>query len=363
MIAPPLRQRPSRRRNSTSMSIYVQAGDLEVNRAMLIDLMSRNLPRHTDVMTFDWLYHESPHGRALLWLATDRESNIAIGAAAAFPRRMYVNGQEAFSWVLGDFCLDAQYRSLGPALQLQRACLSVLETNQGLYCYDFPSVSMASVYKRLGICVTGAMLRLAKPLRVDRKVKEMIKNAAAQRVVASVGNALLKRASRRAELDRSLEVVVHTQPCGKEFTVLAQEQRGKFSLCLDRSAEYLNWRYVNNPLERHEIVTARRHGRLVGYVVWTRGGEDASIVDFFGEEDSGMARSLVAEIATLAQERGVTTLSVSMNEAHPWFSLFCEMGFRLRDSVPVVIIPSKTFSHRIHPRLTGWYLMQGDRDS
>jgi hypothetical protein len=92
-------------------------------------------------------------------------------------------------------------------------------------------------------------------------------------------------------------------------------------------------------------------------------GEDASIVDFFGEEDSGMARRLVAEIATLAQERGVMTLSVSLNESHSWLSLFYEMGFRLRDSVPVVIIPSKTFPHKIDPQLSGWYLMQGDRDS
>ena len=52
-------------------------------------------------------------------------------------------------------------------------------------------------------------------------------------------------------------------------------------------------------------------------LVWTRVGEDASIVDFFGEEDSGMARRLVAEIATLAQDRGVMTLSVSLNESHP----------------------------------------------
>ena len=36
---------------------------------------------------------------------------------------------------------------------------------------------MAAVYKRLGFSVTGKMLRLAKPLRVDRKVKEMIENS------------------------------------------------------------------------------------------------------------------------------------------------------------------------------------------
>ena len=96
-----------------------------------------------------------------------------------------------------------------------------------------------------------------------------------------------------------MEVGIHARSRGEEFTVLAQQQRGKFGLCLDRSAEYLNWRYISNPLARHEIVTARSKGRLVGYIVWTRGGKTRRSW-ISGEEDSGMVRRLVAEITTLA---------------------------------------------------------------
>ena len=153
--------------------------------------------------------------------------------------------------------------------------------------------------------------------------------------------------------------------CSKALAVktytLAEQQRGKFGFCLERSAAYLNWRYIENPLVRYAIVTARRSGRLVGYMVWTQAEEDASIVDLFAEEDPKMVTQLIDEVTALAQKSGVETLSVSINEAHPWHSLFSEMGFRLRDSVPVVIIPSKTFQHKIDPQLTGWYLMQGDR--
>ncbi len=35
---------------------------------------------------------------------------------------------------------------------------------------------MVAVYKRLGFSMTGKMLRLAMPLRVNRKVKEWIAN-------------------------------------------------------------------------------------------------------------------------------------------------------------------------------------------
>ena len=141
------------------------------------------------------------------------------------------------------------------------------------------------------------------------------------------------------------------------------EQRGKQEICLQRSAEYLNWRYVNNPLTSYEIITARLHGKLKGYTVWTQAGEDATVVDLFGENNPAIVKALLAEIVARLRNSGVMTFSLWLNESHPWLSLFSEMGFRLRDSVPLMIIPSKTFARKIDPQLTGWYLMQGDRDS
>jgi hypothetical protein len=102
---------------------------------------------------------------------------------------------------------------------------------------------------------------------------------------------------------------------------------------------------------------------LVGYIVWTQTEDDASIIDLFGQKDRNMVQCLIAEVTHLARERGIETLSVSMNEAHPWLPLFLDMGFRRRESSPVMIIPSKTFPYKVDSQLSGWYLMQGDRDS
>ena len=345
------------------MAIAITQAHLDRERDLLIDTLRRLLTPLSNGARFNWLYNNSPHGAARGWLVIDRGRDAIVGMAAAFPRRFYVGGSEVFTWALGDFCLEPQYRSLGPALQLQRACLRVVEQDPSAFCYDFPGGSMVAVYKRLGFSVIGKLLRVAKPLRVDRKVKEMIKNPTAQRVVSFAGNAFLKIGLPKGTADGTLEMTIQDGPCGEEFTALMHEQRGKFEICLQRSAEYLNWRYVNNPLAQYEIVTARRNGRLVGYAVWTQTNEDASIADLFGEQDSAMVRGLVAAITALAEKRGLMTLSISVNESHPWRSLFSKMGFRLRESIPVVIIPSKTFAGKINPQLTGWYLMQGDRDS
>jgi len=345
------------------MAITIIPANLESQSALIVETLRRCLTDRSDFERFVWLYINCPDGRARAWLVLDDDRAAVVGMAAAFPRRVYFGERHATAWVFGDFCLDSDYRSLGPALQLQKACLSVLETNESAFCYDFPSPGMAVVYKRMGFNVSAKMLRLAKPLRVDRKIKKMIKNPAARWLGIAVVNTLLKIASSRVNAEESLELSLHAQPCGKEFTVLAKEQCAKFGICLQRSAAYLNWRYIENPLARYEIVTARRDGRLVGYIVWTQAGGDASIVDLFAEEDPKMVTQLIDEVTALAEKSGVETLSVSINEAHPWHSLFSEMGFRLRDSAPVVIIPSKTFQHKIDPQLTGWYLMQGDRDS
>lgn len=345
------------------MSIKIQTVDLRRDREVIIKTLGRFLTSSADEKRFEWLYGQNPHGETCGWLALDDADNSVIGAAAAFSRRFLVGKNETVGWVLGDFCLDPRYRTLGPALRLQQSCLDVLNQTEGGFCYDFPSASMTAVYKRLGYDMTGKTLRLAKPLRIDRKIKEIIKNPAAQRVVASVGNALLKIELPRGDIGGSLWVSLHRGPCDDEFTALADSQRDHLGICLRRSAEYLNWRYVNNRLAEHQIIVARRAGRLVGYVVWMQSGEDASIVDMLGEIDTVMMRRLIAEVMTVARKHNVITLSVSLNEAHPWLPLFSALGFRVRDSVPVIIIPSKSFAGKMDSTLTGWYLMQGDRDS
>src|SRR3954465_7963742 len=115
------------------MSISVRDGDIEADSPLLIDVMSRNLPRRTDRRVFEWLYRDNPSGKATVWLAQESQEKNVIGMAVAFPRRIYSGNENALAWVLGDFCLDRHCRSLGPALQLQRASLHALAKSGGAF--------------------------------------------------------------------------------------------------------------------------------------------------------------------------------------------------------------------------------------
>src|SRR5215470_1770022 len=118
------------------MLATIRPVDLRVDHAPLTDLLSRNLGRSAVGPRFEWLYFGNPHGSAHAWVAIDESTGRITGAAAAFPRRLSIGGNLQVGYVLGDFCIDQQYRCLGLAVKLQRACLEQIDSASSIG-YDF----------------------------------------------------------------------------------------------------------------------------------------------------------------------------------------------------------------------------------
>jgi hypothetical protein len=337
-------------------------GDLDADRDTAVALLSKYVNPMYDRRRFDWLYRQNPAGTGRLWVAVDGSSGDPIGTAGAFPRRMYVGGKTVLAWVLGDFCVTEQHRTLGPALQLQRACLQDLATEDVPFCYDFPGHSMEAVYRRLGISPRGQLLRLARPLRARRKLEQRWGASLPVRTASAVADLLLGVGVRQA---RATDVVVaaHTGPCDDEFTALARLAGPCYGTCVVRAADYLDWRYRWNPIRRHEIVTARLRGRLAAYAVLTRAGDGATIVDLFGIPDPVVVRSLVQQLLSLLWKQGCSTVSVSLPEFHVLTRWFRRLGFRPRAAAPVVLYApeNSTVGAEVIKR-ADWFLSDGDRD-
>jgi hypothetical protein len=157
------------------MSLVIRPAHLESDQELLVDTLVCHLNPLYDSVRFNWLYKNNPHGPARVWIMSDTTNGAVVGMAGAFPRRVYIGRREATCWVLGDFCIHERYRILGPALQLQRACLADIHPETIAFSYDFPSASMLAVYKRLRIDPLGNMCRFAKLLRIDRKIEELVR--------------------------------------------------------------------------------------------------------------------------------------------------------------------------------------------
>jgi hypothetical protein len=344
------------------MNIAIRLADLEADKERLVETLSQSLNPRADCARFDWLYRNNPYGQARVWVAIDTAKDTVVGMASAFPRRVYVGGREELGWVLGDFCINDQYRSLGPALQLQRACLEDVEAGRVAFCYDFPNASMMAIYKRLRINTFGQVLRLAKPLRVDRKIRETINTPVVTRGLGAIGNLWLALGARQPKENSMLTISLHNGECGEEFSALAREISGQDRICVQHSAAYLNWRYLANTYCCHEVLTARLHGVLLAYAVFAHVGEDALLVDLCGVEDPAVISTLIRRAVGLLRERGVITVSTPMLESHPWVPLLQHLGFRAREAKPMIMYASPRFMRSRFERMK-WLFMHGDRDS
>lgn len=346
-----------------SMSVQIREADLDCDGDRIAEALSKYLKPVVNNQRFEWLYRKSPHGSARAWLAFTSFGEV-IGSAAAFPRQVYADGCEETAWVFGDFCLSERYRSVGPALQLQKACLKAAETSGVKFWYDFPSASMLAVYRRLELPPSAKLLRLAKLLRVDREVAKIIPSAFVHRAICPPANHFLSFCDGVSRRESRANYSLHTEPFGAEFSRFASENRLTDGIVVRRDAEYLNWRYFRNPLYQHEVVVARCEGALVGYAIFFQSGRDATLVDLFNPGDVNVLFGLVDWTVTYLRERGTLVLSVPIVESHPFAALLTSRGFKIRESSAVVI--QNRSSLREEGKFQGrtrWLLMAGDRDS
>jgi hypothetical protein len=156
-------------------------------------------------------------------------------------------------------------------------------------------------------------------------------------------------------------VGLHPGRCGEEFTALARRESPQQGLCVWRSAEYLNWRYCDNPIQPHDLVTARCEGQLVAYAAITRDAETPTVVDLFGETEP--VRGLVGSTIALLRRRGALGVNAWLRDSHPWAALLRALGFQPREAAPVIvgISPGSSWARTLDD--AGWFLTYGDRDT
>jgi hypothetical protein len=341
----------------------VKEVDIDERREDLLPFMRGHLPAHDTDEHFEWLYRSNPFGKARAWIATEESDDGIVGAAAAFPRRMIVQGRELTGWNLGDFAIGRHHRSLGPALQLQRACLEPVLCGEIPFAYDHPSCNMMAIYRWMKIPATGKVVRYALPLRVDDKVRSLIGDRLVSRAVSKVGNVLLEL--RRGARDKGSPFVVRT--LDERFDERATELQGRlareYTVSGARTAEYLNWRYLDNPHRRYEALMVEDDGRLRGYALFCRDGDMAFLADLFAEPDPTVQDALLAGVIRSLGDGPVQTLSAPVLEAAPLRPLLQRWGFQARESATfVVCTQSGGPLDGVVTQATNWFHTNGDRD-
>ena len=345
------------------MAIVIRDADINVDRRLLIDTIYKNLTTRSDDRRFEWLYLNNPFGIAKAWIAFDQDEDIVIGIAAAFPRLVQVYGENIVCWNLGDFAISESFRSLGPAILLQRACLLPIAEGKIPFSYDHPSVGMTAVYERIGVPPTGKVIRFAKPIKIDNKIKRYVGEGILARGFSSIGNRILEFRDRSRTVVRGYDISLHQGRFGDEFSQLDLRVACSFKVSGRRTAEYLNWRYLDNPLYKYEVITVRYGEKLLAYAVFTQINQDAMLTDIFGEQNPEVVEILLVKIIEILRQRRILTLSIPLLEFNPLIPFVKRVGFYPRESSHVVFYTQQ--NGRLDGVITeckNWFLTYGDRD-
>jgi hypothetical protein len=314
------------------VSVRVDEVDAVEEREAIVSALERNLGELDHARRFNWLYRDNPAHRAWSWLVRETSSGRVVGMASLFPRFMWVGAKTALCGQVGDFAVDADYRTLGPATLLQRATFGPVDRGLLALCYDCPPDARGmATFRRLGMSPRTRMQRYARLLRVDRQVARRLGGGTPVASAAtSLGNAVLRyrRTGRRAL--EGMELSRHRGRFDEEFSWLDQRGGGGEIVRGRRATEDLNWRYREDPLRRYETIVARRGGELVGFAVFFVSGEDAHVAELCADAPVEVGASLLESVVEALAAEPVQTVQLVLASDHPMTEAARRAGFRFR---------------------------------
>jgi hypothetical protein len=342
------------------MSVALRRISSVEDREELLDLLKRNLGASQE-QRFEWRHTNNPAGTSWSWFAYDRNSKATIAMASVFPRQMIVHGNRMIGGQVGDFVVDAKYRSLGPAVLLQRATFEPVDSGELDFCYDCPPHDQGmSTFVRLGMHPNCDVTRYALPLRSEMFLEKRLGVSAWTRPVVAVADLVLKLRTTTHHRTPGVEIAALERAFDDEFSKLDNDSCSK-TIRASRSTENLTWRYRDDPLaakqlptgtqSQYRVLVARRAGELVAFVVlFIQSDGIASIVDLFGRELPVVGTSLLEAAIESCRQENVCVVHGFCSKDSALKLLFESSGFHARERGARVVAYARP-GHPVGPLL------------
>jgi GNAT superfamily N-acetyltransferase len=308
-------------------------------------------------------YLENPAGDgAGLGLRSDEAEGL-FGVICLHPRNMYRGELRLRTVNLADFAVEPKYRTLGPALMLMKAAVS-LAGERGALMYGLPNRTSAAVCRRAGLNVMpGGKQRYARVLTGEHP---------RARAVAPALSALLRpaisAALRGAEVWRAftLSPRLRCTPTTFEDPMIDAlwARRPGHLLLGERSAAMLRWRYGGAGRGDWNICLSRTpSGQVVGMLVWRLNGGMAEVGDFYCVDPERQTASMLNEFCRFARARGAHSISLEFFGAQAVIDQITRAGLRSRQEASIVVTDVAAADTPELAEAERWYLTEFDNDA
>jgi hypothetical protein len=305
------------------------------DRPAILDMIREMTPGVDAEARWRWMYGSNPGGKALTWVATADDGQLA-GCTSFFPFRLWLDGEVVQAALGGDGYVRPAFRRTGLGFSLHYASRNAMYTHRINCMYGAPGKMNVTPLKRGGSCEVGHVARWVRPLRV-------------------LGGLTLAGSGDGAELDPML-------PNDPRVDQVWAEARTALRLAAVRDSAFYTWRFLDSPAGRQPAFVIASHGRPIGAcaVESVRGGSVLRIVDLItipGAWHDGL-RAVVRYAAhhTLADSIDIKLFAPDGRRRRMWRSAFVE-----RESKPFLCMIPKSGDRRfLDP--DRWYYNGADSD-
>lgn len=339
--------------------VGIEPADLQRDRAAIESVWNRGLSSNRFRYQF-YLYN--PAGVARIWRLNDGQGRL-VGAVGLHPRRFSVEGRTCTIGAIGNFAVEPGFRSAGPAVKMQRALLDSLPT-AGFPFAIGPTAKAGPVLKRAGCQPVGEVQRWVKPLRTADKLTGALRHAWLGRVAGSVVDTALRWSARETFAPRA-----RTFTCGftdrfdAQFDSLWQRAACQFGITGERTAAYLNWRYLTNTDERRQIfcVKTEQEG-LCGYIVALPVERSVEISDIYFDRPEVLDVLLAEFLRQIRHDRRVQNVVMELFGSHHVAQTLRSFGFHRRPNAKIFYVsePSASIPRDVLLDEEHWFLTGAD---
>lgn len=297
---------------------YQPGDETQINR-LYLSLTGRD--RTPDEYAWEWLRTWDGQGSINLVFDLDRdEGDQLVAQYSLIPTPLSVWGRPVLAGKTENCMSHPAYRGTGLYSAHERECF---EKEKERYSFFFTTAgtvtggAVGRVRKKLGYVAFDDWANYRIWLRTDalrRDISQILAakvpraGRGAQAMATVLAGALQAYGRLRQPRRCRYRFAAHaagSEPL-EEMAVLWERNRARYGVTVDRRADYMRWRIDEDPHVRHEYLTMRNEGGLLGYAVVFVQDDDLHVVDLLVDRARpDLARELLAVVVRRAAHLGL----------------------------------------------------------
>lgn len=215
----------------------------------------------------EWLAFHNPYanGEATYFVAED--DGKIVGHVGSMPQQFVINGEKRKGYYMHDLYVHPQYREQGLGFFINLGMHKELEKQADSFCCGLRTTKLnlqlqrQRKYFEMRADVYVKMLRPMALIKILKKRPLVLALSPFVKIALFLANAIA------LPLNRKRLPVIEVTGFDERFDRLSEALIGKIHISTYKTADYLNWKYVDRPYSQNKIFATERDGEVSGFIV------------------------------------------------------------------------------------------------